>query len=202
MMDRVLALGRPVVYLSSPVVAWKVPTAYGASRARDEARLAASGLPYVILRPSAPYGPALRDHQPRHKESFASLVSLVRRFPLVPVPGNGQQRRQPIHCDDLSAAILALLRRPLDGNVYAAGGAQALSMDNIVETIARAAGTRARPLHIPVALLSSLARLRPELDAELLKASVEDELADPTALHAATGLAPRSFAEGVMDLLG
>lgn len=200
MMDTVLSLGLPVVYASSTVVHWATSTPYGESRREDEARLASSGLPWVALRPSAPYGPKLLLHHPRHRESFHTLAALVRTSPVVPVIGDGRYRRQPIHVDDFSTFLLALLRGPLPGRAFDAGGADALSMNEIIREMGRAARRRPLLLHLPKALFVALARKLPDLDPQLIAAADQDEVADPGALIAATGHRPRPFAEGVRDL--
>lgn len=201
MMDSVLALGKPVIYASSTVVHWSQPTPYATARKEDERRLRESGLPYAILRPSAPYGPRLGNHQPRHRESFHTLVDLVRHSPVVPVLGNGRYRRQPLHVDDLSTAILRLLEAPLPNTAYDIGGAEALTMDEVVDTIARALHKSVVKLHLPKALFVQVGKLSPDFDPDLLNAADEDEVADPSALAAALGFTPRAFAQGVRDLL-
>lgn len=201
MMDAVLAAGKPVVYASSTVVHWTQTTPYGESRREDEARLRKSGLPYAIVRPCAPYGPALSTHQPGHRESFQTLASLVRNSPVVPVIGDGKYRRQPIHTADLSDAILALIDRGLSGQELDAGGADALCFDEIVDTMAHAMGRSVAKLHIPKALAVKLSKLTPNMEPSLLGAVDTDEIADPGPLTAATGVHPRSFADGVRDLI-
>lgn len=201
MMDAVLELGRPTVYASSTVVHWSRSTPYAESRREDEQRLADSGLPWAVVRPSAPYGPRLATHRPRHRESFHTLADLVRRSPVVPVIGDGRYRRQPLHVDDLSGAILALLDSGLPRRAFDAGGPQPLAFDEMVQTIARAAGTNPRLLHLPKALFVAAAKYHPDFDPNLIAAVDEDELADPGELIAATGRVPREFAAGARDLL-
>ena len=201
MMDAVLSWGKPIVYASSTVVHWEQDTPYARSRREDEQRLRDSGLPWAILRPSAPYAPALTNHRPGHRESFHTLVNLVRSSPVVPVIGNGEYRRQPIHIDDFSAAILALLENGLPDQAFDAGGQQALTFNEIIDTIAARANRRVRKLHLPKALYVQAARLSPDFDPDLIAAVDEDELADPGALIAATGVHPRPFSAGVASLL-
>jgi nucleoside-diphosphate-sugar epimerase len=201
MMDAVLSFGRPVVYASSTVVHWQQDTPYARSRREDEQRLLDSGLPWAVVRPSAPYAPALAHHRPGHRESFHTLVSLVRSAPVVPVIGSGEYRRQPIHIDDLTAAILALLENGLPDQAFDAGGAEALTFNEIIDAIAARANRRVRRLHLPKALYVQAARLSRDFDPDLISAIDEDELADPSALIAATGVHPRDFREGVKTLL-
>jgi NADH dehydrogenase len=201
MMDAVLALKVPVVYASSTVVHWTTPTPYGASRREDEERLQKSGLPFAILRPSAPYGPRLPHHQPRHQESFHTLARLVHRAPVVPVIGSGHQRRQPIHVHDFASAVLHLLAGELPGRAFEAGGASAHSLREIIAIMGRTIGRRPMVMPLPKALFVQAARLLPDFDPALMAAADEDELADPEALKAATGWAPRTFESAVEELM-
>jgi NADH dehydrogenase len=196
MMDAVLGLEKPVVYASSTVVHWAQQTPYGDIRKEDERRLAESGLPYAILRPSAPYARRLRSHQPGHKESFHTLAELVRSAPMVPVIGNGKYRRQPIHLDDFNRAMLHFLEHGMPDRAFDAGGADRPTMDEIIDTLARKMGRKVRKLHLPKFLFVKAASFNKDFDPTLLDAADEDELADPSELAAATGFQPRSFAEG------
>lgn len=201
LMQTVLALGLPTVYASSTVVHWDQETPYGQSRRDDEARLRESGLPFAILRPSAPYGPRLAGHRPRHTESFHTLARLVRTLPVVPILGDGRYRRQPVHVVDFADAALALLEQGLPDQAFEAGGGEALSMDEIVQRVARAAGRSGRHVHLPKSLFVQLGRLSADFDPDLLAAADQDELACPAALEAASGVRMRPFSEGVADLL-
>ena len=201
MMDAVLGLERPVVYASSTVVHWSTPTPYGDSRREDEARLVASGLPWATLRPSAPYGPVLPNHRPGHRESFHTLVDWIRRSPLVPVIGDGEYRRQPVHVEDFSDGILALLAEPLPNQAFDVGGADALSFNRIIDLIATALGRSGRRIHLPKSLVVQLANVHDNFDADLIRAVDEDELADSGPLSAQTGVQFRAFSDGLRCLL-
>jgi NADH dehydrogenase len=201
LMDAVLSFGKPVVYASSTVVHWSRPSPYRESRREDEARLADSGLPYATVRPSAPYGPRLVNHSPGHKESFHTLAEWVRRSRVVPVIGDGKYRRQPLHVDDFSDSMLALLKRGLPNQAFDAGGDQAMTMNEIVACIAAAMNRRVRPMHLPKALFVQLARVAPDFDPDLIAAVDEDEVADKQQLEAATDVRFRPFSMGVKCLL-
>lgn len=201
MMDTVLSLGIPVVYASSTVVHWSQGSPYADGRREDEARLAASGLPHVIIRPSAPYGRRLSSHSPRHTESFHTLAALVRSLRWVPVIGDGKYRRQPLHVEDFSDAILALLAGSMDGAAYDAGGGEALTMNQVIDTIASAQGRCVRKIHLPKALFVQFAKRSPDFDPSLIAAADEDEVADPTQLSEVTGVRFRPFSEGVRCLI-
>jgi nucleoside-diphosphate-sugar epimerase len=73
-------------------------SAYGASKARAEMLIKASGLDWTIIRPPAVYGP--RD---------AEMFELFRaaKWGVVPVPAGG--RASMIHVEDLARLLLALI---------------------------------------------------------------------------------------------
>ena len=200
MMDVVLSVDLPIVYASSTVVHWPRDSAYRRDRRRDEERLRTSGRPWAVLRPCAPYGPRLRHHRPAHRESFHTLADIVRYSPIVPVLGDGCYRRQPIHVDDFNGALIALLERGLPCRAFDAGGAAPLTFRNIVETMARFLGKKARILPVPLGLAARTASFTRHFDPEQLSQIDSDEVVDPTPLREASGIRPRHFEQGCSDL--
>ncbi len=199
MMDRVLEMGLPTLYASSTCVHWDGDSGYAKQRREDEARLAASGLPHAILRPSAPFGGRLIGHTPGHPESFHTLADLVKKSPVIPMIGRGTALRQPIHVDDFGGAMLALLdQAELPNTAFDAGGAQALPFKDIVRRIGHHLNTHRLRVPLPLRLLTLVARLRPDMDADLLSTADQDDLADPKALEEATGLTMRGFDAAVL----
>jgi nucleoside-diphosphate-sugar epimerase len=201
MLDRVLAWGKPVVYASSTMVHWPLKTAYAESRREDEARVANSGLDYVILRPCAPYGPRLVGHTPAHKESFHTLVDWVKRLPAVPVVGDGRYRRQPVHVDDFNGALLALLERGRWRGAFDAGGPDPLTMRQVIAILGGHAGRWVTPrLRIPARAAWLASHALPNMRPELVRTFAMDDAVDPEPLRAASGVVPRTFEVGSLDL--
>ena len=89
---------RRFIFVSSLSAREPALSAYGASKARAEQVVMASGLDWTIVRPPTIYGP--RD---------ADMLELFRaaKWGVVPVPAQG--RSSIIHADDLSALLLALI---------------------------------------------------------------------------------------------
>jgi len=200
MMDVVLSLGVPVLYASSTMVHWESDTAYARSRREDEQRLSDSGLDFAILRPCAPYGPRLKEHQPRHTESFHRLADWIRRWPCVPVIGDGSTLRQPVHVLDFCLSALMLIERGMGCRAFDAGGPRAIRMDHLVDVLAAALSTEVQRVHIPAALFGLGARITGGFDPELLEAFSSDDIVDPAPLTEATGVSPRPLSEGARDL--
>lgn len=199
-MDAVLKLNKPIVYASSTVVHWNRNIPYVFSRREDESRIMDSGLEYVILRPSAPYGPKLLKHCPAHKESFHTLANWVRNSPVVPMIGNGQYRRQPVHVEDFARAILALLESSLPCRAFEAGGGSCHSFREVIEIMSGQCNRNPFVLGLPKKAFVQVAKWLPDFDPSLLDAIDEDEVADPTALSDLTQVRFRPFQVGVSDL--
>jgi uncharacterized protein YbjT (DUF2867 family) len=71
-------------------------------RAADE-KLLGLDVPSVVLQPSLVYGEG---------GASARLFTMLAVLPWIPLPGNGRQRVQPVHVDDLVDAVVRLVEGP------------------------------------------------------------------------------------------
>ncbi len=95
---------RRLIHLSAVGADAEAGTAYARTKAQTEAMLAASGLDWLILRPSLVIG--------RGAFGGTGMVRALAAMPLaVPVVG-GDQAVRPIAMDDLCGAVVAALDRP------------------------------------------------------------------------------------------
>ena len=117
--------------------------AYLYSKWQGEQAVVGSGLPYTILRPSVIFGPG---------DEFVNLLaSLVKAFPLVPVPGRGRNRFQPLAVEEMARCIADTPGRDdLVGKTVELGGPEHLSLDDLVDAIARACKVRRLKVHVPL----------------------------------------------------
>jgi uncharacterized protein YbjT (DUF2867 family) len=93
-----------------------------ASKHRGDARLLAMDLDWVVLRPSVVASA-------RGSYGGTSLLRALATLPLIPLPGTGAQRLQPVALEDLVAAVLAALTRDeARRQVIELGGPAALSL--------------------------------------------------------------------------
>lgn len=191
---------RRIVYLSGAGVRPGRAEPWFRAKWRAEEAIRASGLEYVILRPSWIYGP--RDR------SLNRFVAFVRYLPVVPVIGNGQNRVQPVFVEDVGLVGARAVDEPAATNrVFELGGPQILTMDEVIRTIQRVLGRRQPLLHQPVALVKLGARLLALLpDPPLTPAAVDfllmEELVDPAPTEQTFGLRFRSLEEGLRTYLG
>jgi uncharacterized protein YbjT (DUF2867 family) len=190
---------RRTVCVSSAGVHTRLVSSGADAKRAGEKALADSDLDYVILRPSMIYGtPADRN--------LIRLLRWIRRAPVVPLPGGGGTLQQPVHVDDLCAAIMQALVRPTAARqAYDVGGAQALPLAEIVRISASVLGRRVwmptLPLQAVHGIVGALRALhlpcpvRPEQVLRLQESKAVDNGAAIRDLE----FKPRTFAEGIQE---
>jgi uncharacterized protein YbjT (DUF2867 family) len=138
-------------------------TGYQRTKYMAEQYLATIGLDWTVFRPSVLFG------DPRGRMEFATqLYQDVVRSPL-PAPlfydgllpiDAGMFRMSPVHVKDVAAVFAKAVDMPETvGGIFALGGREALTWKDILQTIARAAGTAKWMLPAPVLLLKGIAAL-------------------------------------------
>jgi uncharacterized protein YbjT (DUF2867 family) len=124
---------------------------YASSKAKAEALVQASGLDWTILKPSLQFGEG---------DGFFNIVAgLVRISPgIVPVPGDGTSRFQPIHVDDVAAVTVRALADPATiGQAYDLGGPRYWTYREITAEVLTALGKKRLIVPMPVALIRLVA---------------------------------------------
>jgi uncharacterized protein YbjT (DUF2867 family) len=124
---------------------------YASSKAKAEALVRESGLAWTIVKPSLQFGEG---------DGFFNIVAgLVRLSPgLVPVPGDGKARFQPIHVDDVAAVVLRSLADPTSvGGSYELGGPRYWTYREITGEVLRALGKRRLIIPMPIPLIRLVA---------------------------------------------
>jgi NADH dehydrogenase len=190
MMENVLEACHKVeaklVYISSSQVHFSRLNQYALSKIDDEKAVQESGVPHVILRPAAPYGPLMPDHSPAREQSMHVLAKFITKLPAVPVIGNGRYTRQPVHVDDFNAAINHFIEADaFDNKVYDIGGPEAFTMDQIIGILAGIVGKTVVPVHLPKELFIGASYVVKTFHRDLLSTTDCDERADNGPLLAA-----------------
>ncbi|MGI9605159.1 MAG: NAD-dependent epimerase/dehydratase family protein [Acidimicrobiales bacterium] len=192
---------RRAVFVSTTAIFTTLPAPSKAVRVAAEDSIMASDLDWTIIRPTMIYGaPGDRNVE--------RLVRLARRSPALPLPGGGAHLQQPVHVADLAAAIVTAVERDVAiGNAYDVAGPVAITFREIVEQTQEACGRGARTVALPVGpvrrLVAAQERLlpRPRLKVEQMDRLEEDKVFDIEAARRDLGHDPRSFREGLADLV-
>jgi NADH dehydrogenase len=152
---------------------------YAQSKRLAEKTVVASGLRYLIVRPTMVIG--------RGSPVIEGLSKLA-AMPVVPFFGPGTAKVQPVSVEDLAAYLLdALDAGPLGNRVAEVGGPEVLTLKEFVLRIRRTLhGKPPRVVHLPAGIsVAVLSRLEPALlpvlpvTAGQLAAFTNDGVADP-----------------------
>jgi uncharacterized protein YbjT (DUF2867 family) len=174
---------------------------YQTTKWRAEELVRASGMPFVILRPSIIFGP---------RDGFVSqMVDVMRSAPLVrPVPGHGRYRFRPIWIGDVVECFAQAL-----GSERAAGktielvGRDELTLAELLQQIADCVGVRKPAVKVPFPIMYMNAAImgallpRPPVTTDQLRMLREGSTADPAPMLTTFDIAPLGFRDGLQKYL-
>lgn len=187
------------VHVSTPSAGLRSPGTYGATKARSEEVVRASGVPFVIVRPSVVYADAASG-------ILGSMMGFL-ALPVVPMIGDGSVRFAPIFRDDLAALLVRLLDAPgAVGGCFDVGGPEVLSFRRMLETCMEAAGVRKKILALPVPLARLIAAStawmpKPPVTRSNVRGAVEEVPLELAPLRAIVPYDARTFGQGVREIL-
>ena len=190
---------RRFVYFSGAGVSKDKTQSWFRAKSMAEDSIRASGMEYVIFRPSWVYGPEDR--------SLNKFVSFTRYLPFVPVIGNGRVRIQPISVFDVArVSALAVSKPEATNKVFDLGGPQELSLDQVARTVRRVLGTRRMLVHHPVVLMKFVAGLmsvlpNPPLSPSAIDFILTETRVDPRPAEEIFGVRFESLESGLRRYL-
>ncbi|MDA0692981.1 MAG: NAD-dependent epimerase/dehydratase family protein [Nitrospinae bacterium] len=136
--------------------------AYSASKLAAEQAVQQSELSWLILRPREVYGTG-------GKEGINQLISWVRKFPVVPVIGNGRYLLSPVFIDDVvSATVEAVFGTDVEGQTYVLAGPDDLAFTALIDRLADYFGVSVGKFFVPIPLLRGMIFLLNGLNIQTL----------------------------------
>lgn len=195
---------RRLVHISAAGADPEAGTAYALTKAETERRVAASGLNWVILRPSLVLARAVY--------GGAALMRGLAAFPgVIPVLG-GDQRFRPVALDDLAAAVVRLVEPDAPARLtFDVTGPETLTQAEILRALRGWLGLPPAPVVRVPGWLAAPAIWAGDVAGRLgwpsaLRSTSVRQMAhdaaggDPAPLAAATGVRPRSLAQLLTDV--
>jgi len=146
-----LAHGVPyLVNISSSVVNSIAVDDYTETKKAQEALVAASGIPQIILRPTLMFGWFDRKH-------MGWLARFMGKVPVFPIPGSGKYLRQPLYVGDFCEIIATAIDRRMTG-AYNISGREQIDYVDLMRAVKRATGAKAVITHVPYGMFALLLR--------------------------------------------
>jgi|HubBroStandDraft_1064217.scaffolds.fasta_scaffold00213_22 uncharacterized protein YbjT (DUF2867 family) len=173
----------------------RVPDSTATAVRAAEAALGSCKVPSVLLLATLIYGGGAG--------VVEILAGQIRRFPVLPVAG-GSSLVQPIHVDDVAAALVAALMRPnAPGGPIVIAGPRAMTYRDMVRSIAAARRLPLIMLPIPPPAVRAAARLAACIGplvgiAGSMRRLLEDKSFDISDMHDRLGVRPREFAPAAL----
>jgi uncharacterized protein YbjT (DUF2867 family) len=167
---------------------------YQTTKWKGEEEVRQSGIPFCILRPSLIFGEG---------DGFVTqMMATMRSAPLLrPVPGDGTPKFRPIAVEDVTTCFLrALTYEAATNQTVDLGGADELTLNEVLEEIARCAGVRKPAVHIPMPLMMAGATVaqkllkNPPVTVDQLRMLREGSTCDIGPMKRIFGVNPRGFA--------
>jgi nucleoside-diphosphate-sugar epimerase len=187
------------IYLSAVGSTKDAPSEYSRTKSSAEQLVRDSGAPFTILRPSLILGP--------DGEFVHQMIDLILHgglpmpipFPVIPVPGTGQTKFQPIYIDNLTQCIVNAITFPGAINqMIEVGGATEVPFDTLLEGFQRKLGVKKSLMHVPMPLMMSLAPLlgvlpNAPVTQDQLRNLSRDSICDITRMKEILEVRPLSF---------
>jgi uncharacterized protein YbjT (DUF2867 family) len=142
---------RRFVYFSAMGADKQSPARFLRSKALATEAVEGVDLETIIFEPSIVYTPG---------DPWLTLLERLALLPVLPISGSGRALFQPIWAEDVADAVIAALDLPAGERHrrFLLAGPQALSYDDIAQTVLRSLG-RKRPLaHVPVPVVRAALR--------------------------------------------
>lgn len=185
---------------------------YYKTKAEAEEIVRTSGIPYTIFRPSLVIG---------DKDGFTEkLKELVRLGPIVPVPGDGKAKFQPIYVGDWVKCFMTLFsngsRITVHGSrIYEFGGPEHLTYNEIIIQFMEAVGINKPLIHLPLELVelslplsgifrkigSLLGKKIPTVTSEQLSLLQLDNICDTKSVENHFGFKPITYMEALKKFI-
>ncbi len=175
--------------------------AYQTTKWNAEEVVRQNGIPYCILRPSVIFGPG---------DGFVTqMLDVMSKAPFFrPVPGDGKPKYRPIFIDDLTECFSrALVLESATNRTIDLGGAEELSLNDLLAQIAFQAGIRKPAIHVPLPFMFMGAAIaqrlpgRPPVTLDQLRMLREGSTCDIAPMIEILGVHPRGFREGLSTYL-
>jgi NADH dehydrogenase len=173
---------------------------YLKTKAEAEEIVKQSGIPFTIFRPSLIIGPW---------DGFTKkLMDMIKLSPVLPLPGEGNAKFQPVYIKDWLRCMRRVLEAPENfAGMYEIGGPEYLTYREIVEHLSKAMGYKKPVFSIPMGFMklstSILERFlsSPPITSDQLRLLEQDNIGVRDAVERYFGFTPMKFDDMLREFI-
>ena len=188
----------PVLYVSTINAKIIHKNKYAKSKYDAELLLEKAGIKNIILRPPLIYDDCAQ-------ANLITLVNIVKRFPVIPVPPKTTAQMQPLFIDDLTKILIMLIEQKRywrqNSRIVEIGGPEILSLDQMIRAIAHRLKKRRIIISIPVFALQALGILLILIGKRnALLSMLDNKTTSKTSVKDQFGFTPKRFSERIKKM--
>jgi len=171
-------------------------------RTKEEAEdiVRQSGLPYTIFRPSLIIGPW---------DGFTKkLVDIIKLSPVIPIPGNGMARFQPVYVKDWVRCLEKVIEKPEDfSGSFDIAGPEHLTYKEIVSELAKALGSLKPFVSLPLGFMKfsvgffETITIKMPVSRDQLRLLEQDNISSLDAIERHFGFSPMRFSSSLSEFV-
>lgn len=173
---------------------------YLSTKAEAEEIVKQSGLNYTIFRPSLIIGPW---------DGFTKkILDMVRLSPVIPIPGEGRAKFQPVYIKDWLRCINKVIDTPSSYlSTFDIGGPEHLTYKEIVEAMSESIGRKKPVFNIPMGLMKISALFfdavlsSPPVTPDQLRLLESDNICDIGTIEKNFGFVPLKLREALKEFV-
>lgn len=173
---------------------------YLSTKAEAEEIVKQSGLNYTIFRPSLIIGPW---------DGFTKkILDMIRLSPVIPIPGEGRAKFQPVYIKDWLRCINKVIDTPSSYlSTFDIGGPEHLTYKEIVEAMSESIGRRKPVFNIPMGLMKISALFfdavlsSPPVTPDQLRLLESDNICDIGTIEKNFGFVPLKLREALKEFV-
>ncbi len=173
---------------------------YAKTKKDQETFIRKSSMNYAIIRPSMIYGPG-------DTKNVGWLISVLKKTPVVPLPGGGKFGRQPVYVKDICTIVEKIIKRGVSSEIYEIHGYEYITMEKMVKTILNKLKTRRLLINIPLTALYFAIRLNetllpnPKFTTDQIRSLTSGERFKGDHWWKMFGIIPTKFEAGVASMV-
>ncbi|MFA6296267.1 MAG: NAD-dependent epimerase/dehydratase family protein [Patescibacteria group bacterium] len=176
------------IFFSSITAKRNDTVAYSESKKRAEEKIKKYNKPYLIIRPAWVLG--------KDSRSTKKFISYLKKFPILPIIGNGKTLLQPIYIDDLIEITNTLSFNNFETNKsIEIAGKYPVAYEEFINYFLKRMAINKSKIHLPISICKQIAKHSNLLSLDAVSDFANNTIADISYLKKAYNFTPLDYKE-------